>query len=80
MYFGTDYLNNKYTKQIKGLIISKISHPEKNPFSRDNAMFVSKAKINVFEIFSSEGVPEQKTEFQKPLILVFEVTLVPNCV
>ena len=40
---------------------------EKSPFSQDNALFASQAKINVF----------WKKIFQKMLILVFEVIMQP---
>ena len=45
----------------------------KSPLLQDNALFSSKAKINVFEkFFSSEGTSEVKKKFQKTLILIFE--------
>ena len=47
-------------------------------FSRDNALFASKAKINVFWNFFKQSGPEGvKKKFQKTLILAFEVIVQP---
>ena len=50
-------------------------------FSRDNALFASKAKINVFWNFFEQSGPEGasgvKKKFQKTFILVFEVIVQP---
>ena len=56
---------------------------EKLPFSWDNALFASKAEINIFWNFFkwkvSKGDPDSgvKKKFNKTLILVFEVIVQP---
>ena len=55
---------------------------EKSPFWQDNALFASKAKMNVFWKNFDRGSPmlrgpRVKKIFQKPLILVFEVIVQP---
>ena len=54
---------------------------EKSPFWQDNALFTSKAKINVFwknfERSGPEGHQEWRFFFQKTLILAFEVIIQP---
>ena len=51
-------------------------------FSRDNALFASKAKFNIFWNFFEwsglEGASGVKKNFQKLLILVFEVIVQPS--
>ena len=48
---------------------------EKSPISQDNALYASKAEINIFGGKNSSGNmgPGVKIFFQKMLILVFEL-------
>ena len=48
---------------------------DNSPFWQDNALFASKAKINIFENFEQRVSEETRSEekIQKMLILVFKV-------
>ena len=56
----------------------------KNPFWQDNALFASKAKINVFlkkisSLQASLWKPSTRKNFQKTLILAFEANSALSC-
>ena len=73
-YLGYDFKALFFS--IWAILHNELKHG-KSPFWQDNALFASKAKINVllklFRVKGSLRGPGVKKEFHKMLILVFEV-------